>query len=50
LIDFVLLKLNKLLQNEKYNLDSVKKEKLKNLYNSLVKIKSSTNIPKLKEV
>lgn len=50
LIDFVLWKLNKLLKNEKYNLDNIKKEKLKNLYNSLVKIKSSTNISKLKEV
>jgi hypothetical protein len=50
LIDFVLDKLSKLLVNEKYKLEDTKKEKLKNLYNSLIKIKSSTNIYKLKEV
>ena len=50
LIDFTLNKLKKLLEKTEYNLDEYKKEKLKNLYNSLVKIKSSTNISKLKEV
>ena len=50
LIDFVLKKLNDLLSNEKYELWNIKKEKLKNLYNSLVKIKSSTNITKLKKI
>lgn len=50
LVDFVLDKLNYILNNDKYNLDFSKKEKLKKLYNSLVKIKSSTNISKLKEV
>jgi len=50
LIDFVLNKLNKLLAENKYNLNDLKKEKLKNLYNSLIKIKSSTNTTKLKEV
>jgi hypothetical protein len=50
LIDFVLLKLSKLLTENKYNLSDLKKEKLKNLYNSLVKIKLSTNLVKLKKV
>jgi hypothetical protein len=50
LIDFVLLKLSKLLTKNKYNLSDLKKEKLKNLYNSLVKIKLSTNLVKLKKV
>lgn len=50
LIDFVLNKLSKLLQNDKYDLDNIKREKLKDLYNNLVIIKSSTNISKLKEV
>ena len=50
LIDFVLDKLNKLLINEKYKLEESKKEKLKNLFNSLIKIKSSTNITKLRTV
>ncbi len=50
LIDFVLLKLINLLESDKYNIDNHRKEKLKNLYNSLVKIKSSTNISKLKEI
>lgn len=50
LVDFVLLKLKKLLENSNYNLEDSKKEKLKNLYNTLIKIKSSTNILKLREV
>ena len=50
LIDFVLKKLNNLLSNNKYELTDLKKEKLKNLYNSLVKIKSSTNVVKLKKI
>lgn len=50
LIDFVLNKLSKLLASDKYAIDNEKKEKLKNLYNTLIKIKSSTNIAKLREV
>ncbi len=50
LIDFVLSKVNNLLWEDKYKLDEEKKIKLKNLYNSLIKIKSSTNISKLREV
>ena len=50
LIDFVLIKLRKLLENDKYEIDYEKKDKLKKLYNSLIKIKSSTNITKLKEI
>jgi hypothetical protein len=50
LVNFVLKKLSKLLIENKYDLDNLKKEKLQNLYNSLIKIKTSTNIAKLKEV
>ncbi len=50
LIDHVLKKLNNLLVNQEYFIEDTKKEKLKTLYNSLVKIKSSTNISKLREV
>ncbi len=51
LIDFVLIKLQNLIDNKEIeNLDSTQKEKLKTLYNSIIKIKKSTNIAKLKEV
>lgn len=51
LIDFVLLKLQNLIDNKEIeNLDAIQKEKLKTLYNSIIKIKKSTNIAKLKEV
>ena len=51
LIEFVLLKLQNLISNTteiKLNLEQ--KEKIKNVYNSIIKIKNSTNIAKLKEV
>ncbi len=50
LIDFVLLKLSKLIENKKYNLDVDRKDKFRKLYTNLVKTKSSTNISKLKEI
>jgi len=50
LIDFVLEKTKKLFESKKINLEQDKREKLKKLYNSLVKIKSSTNIHKLRFV
>ena len=50
LIDFVLNKLKILLSSDKYELSDIKKERLKELYNNLVKIKTSTNISKLKEL
>ncbi len=51
LILFILEKLNKI-QTEEINLslDYSKKEKIKELYNSIIKLKKSTNISKLKEV
>jgi hypothetical protein len=51
LIDFVLIKLKNILDNvnwEDVNLE--KKEKIKKLYNWIIKIKKTTNIAKLKEV
>lgn len=51
LIDFVLNKLNNLINNnEEEDIDISEKEKLKNIYNSIIKLKTSTNITKLKEV
>lgn len=51
LIDFVLIKLQNLIDNKEIeDLDINQKEKLKTLYNSIIKIKKSTNIAKLKEV
>lgn len=51
LIDFVLIKLQNLIDNKEIkDLDITQKEKLKTLYNSIIKIKKSTNIAKLKEV
>lgn len=49
LIDFILEKLKKILSWEiKINLEAEQKEKLKNIFNSIIKIKKSTNIAKLK--
>jgi hypothetical protein len=51
LIDFVLIKIKNILENaidEDLNLE--KKDKLKTLYNSIIKIKKTTNISKLKEI
>lgn len=50
LIDFILTKIEKLITNTKLNLSSDQRDKLKNLYNSIIKIKKSTNIAKLKEI
>ena len=51
LIIFVLKKLENLISNKTWiELDLEQKEKIKNIYNSIIKIKSSTNIAKLKEV
>jgi len=50
LIDYVLEKTKNLFEKEELDIDEEKKEKLRKLYNSLIKLKSSTNIIKLKEV
>jgi hypothetical protein len=51
LIDFVLIKLKNILENAiDEDIDFEKKDKLKTLFNSIVKIKKTTNINKLKEV
>lgn len=51
MIDFVLEKVKNLIDNKEIeDLDPIQKEKLKTLYNSIIKIKKSTNIAKLKEV
>lgn len=51
LIDFVLIKIKNILENAlDEDIDFEKKEKLKNLFNSIIKIKKTTNISKLKEV
>ncbi|QFR39762.1 hypothetical protein A9Q91_06165 [Candidatus Gracilibacteria bacterium 28_42_T64] len=51
LIDFVLDKLLNLIdRGEISHLDIEQKEKLKKVYNSIIKIKKSTNISKIKEV
>jgi len=51
LLDFVLNKLQKLFSNEKIsNLDPVKIQKIKDLYNKLVILKQSTNLWKIKKV
>lgn len=51
LIDFVLLKLQNIL-SDKYKIDVSleQKEKLKIVYNSIIKLKKSTNLSKLKEI
>lgn len=51
LIDFVLDKVKNLIDNKEIsNLDIEQKEKLKTIYNSIIKIKKTTNVHKLKEI
>jgi len=51
LIEKVLIKLEPIISNEKnYNLSPEKQEKLKTVYNNIIKLKKSTNISKLKEI
>lgn len=51
LIEFVLLKIWKVLDNKEVtNLSPEQREKLKNVYNSIIKVKKTTNISKLREV
>jgi len=51
LIDFVLEKVKNLIENKEIaNLDIEQKEKLKTVYNSIIKIKKTTNINKLREI
>ena len=51
LIDFVLLKLNNVIEKDSIkNLNPERKQKVKNIYNSIIKIRNSTNIAKLKEI
>lgn len=51
LISLVLLKLQNLLAwDSKIEIDFDQKEKLKNIYNSIIKFKKSTNVSKLKEI
>lgn len=51
LIDFVLIKLQNILDKaDKSDINSEKREKLKHLNNSIVKLKTTTNINKLREV
>lgn len=51
LIDFVLQKLRNILdQKEVWNISDDQRQKLKTIYNSIVKIQKTTNISKLKEV
>jgi hypothetical protein len=51
LISFILEKLNKVITNQiELNIDNFKKEKLKNIYNWIIKLKKSTNIIKKREI
>lgn len=51
LIDFVLSRLQNIIQNRKdFGIDEIQQEKLKRIFNNILKIKKSTNIVKLKEV
>jgi hypothetical protein len=51
LIDFVLIKVKNLIDDKEINnLDIEQKEKLKTVYNSIIKIKKTTNVHKLKEI
>jgi len=51
LIDFVLIKIKNILENAlEEDINFEKKDKLKNLFNSIIKIKKTTNINKLKEI
>ncbi|MBT3853845.1 hypothetical protein HOF65_08055 [bacterium] len=51
LIDFVLKKIQNMLDGTTpIEIDDEQKERLKNVFNSIIKLKKSTNISKLKEV
>lgn len=50
LIDFILDKIEKLVTNPKFDIDQEWRDKLKNLYQSIIKLKKSTNIAKLREI
>lgn len=51
LIDFVLVKLNNVFEKDVIKgIWFDKKEKLKNIYNNIIKVRNSTNISKLKEI
>ena len=51
LIEFVLKKMRNIIENSQfYNINPIQKEKLKEIYNSIVKIKKSTNITKLRQI
>jgi len=51
LIEFVLKKMRGVIENSQfYDINPLQKEKLKEIYNSIVKIKKSTNISKLKQI
>jgi len=51
LIDFILVKLDNILNDKEIlNLEIEQKSKIKDIYNSIIKIKESTNISKLKEI
>ncbi|MDQ7022199.1 MAG: hypothetical protein Q9M97_01460 [Candidatus Gracilibacteria bacterium] len=51
LIDFVLIKLKHILDNaNEKEVDLIKKQKIKTIYNLIIKLKKTTNIAKLKEI
>lgn len=50
IIDLVLLKLKNILESTIYNISQEEREKYKLLLNNIIKLKSITNIPKIKEV
>ena len=51
LIDFVLQKIQNLLSGkEKINISQEEREKIQNIYNSIVSLKKSTNLSKLREI
>jgi len=51
LLQFVLEKFRIIFENKNFwNLDSIKVQKLKEIYNSLILLKTSTNISKIKEI
>lgn len=50
LIDFILKKIESIIIENTLNINTEQKEKLKELYNAIIKLKKSTNIAKLKQV
>lgn len=50
LIEKVLVKLEKILQNPHSNISPERMAKLQNIYNNIIKLKKTTNISKLKEI